>query len=234
MVVFAHRGFTPPFENSIGAFERALDAGADYIETDVRATKDGIAVLCHDQELTRIAGVKKEIAELNLSELIEILQVPTLLEALNKFPTAKFNIDIKETRAIDSTVSAIETAQAHHRVLVSSFSNSIRVSALSKFTKPVATSASSSIVIKVWLRSFFGLKLDHILSGIGALQVPTSRFGMKFDSKRFISSVSNTGTQIHFWTINQADQMRRLVALGAHGIITDKTDLAVKTLRKTK
>ncbi|NDE88792.1 MAG: glycerophosphodiester phosphodiesterase [Micrococcales bacterium] len=233
-VVLAHRGFTPPVENTLGAFQHGLGAGADYLETDVRATADGIAVLVHDADLVRLTGSKKRISELTHDELKGQIEVATLLDALEKFPMAKFNLDIKADDAIRPTVQAIEFAKAHERVLVSSFSNKRRTSAIALLTKPVATSASGSIVFRAWLMNLFGIKLDGLLAEIGALQIPIGSYGMRFDRKRFIQSVSDTGTLIHFWTINDESEMRRLVALGAHGIVTDKTDLAVKTLKKSK
>ena len=73
MKIIAHRGYSARFpENSLAAFERAIDAGADYIETDVRRTRDGILVCWHDPDFKRVAGVDAEIAARTGAELAAI------------------------------------------------------------------------------------------------------------------------------------------------------------------
>ncbi len=235
--VLAHRGFTPPAENSLEAFQRALDAGADYLETDVRVTLDGHAVLCHDETLQRIAGIERKVSEMTLSEIKQVQPFETgtiisLNEALQLLPKARFNIDIKESLAIVPTVLAIEANAAHDRVLVSSFSNSRRKQALKLLSREVATSASGSIIINLWIRNLLGLNFSKALSGIGAIQIPTKIYGMRFDKPSFIKKVIETGTQVHFWTINDLDEVSRLLSLGATGIVTDETELVVNFLKK--
>jgi glycerophosphoryl diester phosphodiesterase len=65
---------------------------------------------------------------------------------------------------------------------------------------------------------------------IAALQIPTRSAGLRVDSPAFISNIKATGCEIHYWTVNEADEMTRLIALGADGIVTDRTDIAVNTL----
>ena len=74
--LLAHRGLSQHRndidENSIAAFEEALKHGATHIESDVHATKDGIAVLFHDDDLERVAQLPLKISELTFAELTEI------------------------------------------------------------------------------------------------------------------------------------------------------------------
>jgi glycerophosphoryl diester phosphodiesterase len=65
---------------------------------------------------------------------------------------------------------------------------------------------------------------------VQALQIPTRASRVRFDSPAFIKAMTKAGLEIHFWTINDSDEMRRLIDLGAHGIVTDRTDIAVNTL----
>ena len=110
--IFAHRGLVfqgdrqVADENTIDSFELALAAGADYLETDLQLTQDGQTVLFHDRDLSRLIGSKKQISSLTLEQLRQIKlpfggTIPTLQEALEKFPTAKFNLDFK-TRSTES------------------------------------------------------------------------------------------------------------------------------------
>jgi glycerophosphoryl diester phosphodiesterase len=238
IALFSHRGSTPPTENTSEAFANALANGAQYIETDVRCTKDGHAVLFHDESLKRLTGSADRVSSLNLEQFQQLEfrdgGTPTTLQAaLETFPEAKFNLDIKDPLAVIPTVRVIENLKAHDRVLISSFSEATRKKALSMFTKPVATSTSAPLVLKLRLRCALGLDILKLLEGIGAVQVPPSMYGIRFDTKRFIRQVLATGTQIHFWTINDAASIRRLVSLGACGIVTDDTKLADAILRNS-
>jgi glycerophosphoryl diester phosphodiesterase len=235
VIILAHRGSTPPTENTLEAFQKAISAGVEYLETDVRLTLDGQAVLVHDEDLNRIAGVHSKVSALTLEELqrLDLPQggkITSLQQALSTLPKARFNIDIKVPEAVLPTVEVIEQLKAHDRVLVSSFSNSTRKQALSFFSRPVATSASSSLVLKAKLLSWLGFNLDKTLQGVGALQLPTKMYGLNFKAKRFTHKVLATGTQLHYWTINDPDEMHRLIALGASGIVTDNVAMAKKVV----
>ena len=239
-VVLAHRGGSTFTENTIEAFKASEQARVFSIETDVRTTKNGVAILFHDADLLRVAGINKKISETNYSDIqnIELTdggRVPTLIQALQALPLMRFNLDIKDERSIEPTAEAIELTKAHHRVLVSSFSEKRRVATLSLMSKPVATSASASIVISTWVMHVLHLPkrlIERKLRGIGALQIPRSMYGIKFDSRSFISKIRKTGTEIHYWTINNPQEMLELTRLGATGIVSDVSELAVETLRK--
>jgi glycerophosphoryl diester phosphodiesterase len=66
---------------------------------------------------------------------------------------------------------------------------------------------------------------------VQALQIPVGKGPIRFDSPAFIGQMAAVGLELHYWTINEPSEMLRLVGLGAHGIVTDRTDLAVKTLK---
>jgi len=240
IVVLAHRGGADPEENTLAAFKKALEAGTDIIETDIQATKDGIAVLFHDESVQRLTSVARNVSdylwsELRMLELPSNTKIPSLAQALEEFPEARFNIDVKAEAAIPDLIATVERLKAHNRVLVSSFSNQRRVKALSQFSKPVATSASASVVIRVWLICLFGLPTSLVASALqnmGALQIPRRMSFIKLDSKRFMKKVLATGTQLHYWTINDPKEILELASLGASGIVTDVPELAVQTLRK--
>jgi glycerophosphoryl diester phosphodiesterase len=66
------------------------------------------------------------------------------------------------------------------------------------------------------------------LEKIDALQIPTRRLGIDFTHPKFLEPVLASGVEIHYWTINEPRQMLELFQLGAHGIVTDRADLALK------
>ena len=233
--IFAHRGLAEPLnldENTIPAFQAAIDHGATHLESDTQATSDGHAVLFHDPDLKRVAGIDALVSELTLTEVSEIRlanggTIPTLFEALTHVPTAFFNLDIKTKLAIEPTIQAIEDAKAHNRVLVSSFSNPTRKSALKKFSQPVATSASASVALAAWASHtfLFGLGFRSIVSEVDALQVPVRLGIVNFSNSAFIKRVQRHKTEIHFWTINDPIEMSALINAGADGIVSDRVDL---------
>lgn len=234
--IFAHRGSWQHrqdiSENSLESFLEALSKGASHIESDVQATLDGHAVLFHDKDLSRVSNSRAIVSELTLLELQSLQlfgggRVPTLSQVLVEIPHAKLNLDIKSTLAISATAAAIEKHLAHDRILITSFSNPRRKSVLAGLSIPVATSAASLTVFWLWISHFllFGFGLKHILKNLDAIQVPVRKGLLRFDSPKFISKVSSHGVEVHFWTINEPELMRKLIALGAHGIVTDRVDL---------
>jgi glycerophosphoryl diester phosphodiesterase len=239
--IFAHRGLVYEGdrqvvdENTIGSFELALAAGADYLETDLQLTKDDIAVLFHDSDLSRLVGSKKSIPSLSHSELMQIRlpfggTIPTLQEALEKFPTAKFNLDFKTPSTESPGMAVISAAGAFERVLVSSFSESSRVRALAHSPVPITSSAGSSKVLTSYTLARLNLsnKLAASLADVQALQIPTRMYGIDFTHPRFVEAVLKQNKEIHYWTVNDPSEMVSLFALGAHGIVTDRSDIAIK------
>lgn len=235
----AHRGLSQHVEgideNSIAAIQAAIEAGATHVESDTHATKDGTAVLFHDEDLLRVAGIDSKISDIRIAQLRSIKLhngsvIPTLGEVLASFPDLFLNLDIKSEQAISPTVKAIEDHRAHDRVLVSSFSDSRRRKALAMLSKPVATSASMRTVALAWASHtlFFGLGFRRITKTIDAFQIPPSRGPVKFASSSFIARAKAADNEVHFWTINDPAEMQRLMELGADGIVTDRVDILSK------
>ena len=238
--IFAHRGFASEgvAENTIEALQAALQLGATHIESDIQVTKDGVPVLFHDLDLLRVAGLPRKISELSLSELetVELKdggRVPTLAGILQTLPEARFNLDLKVAEAIAPSVEIIRDLHAEDRVLVTSFSDSRRARALRLFDAPVASSAGSVRVFGLWFAAklHLGPWVRLLARPVQALQIPTGKGPIRFDSPAFIAQMTAAGLELHYWTINDAAEMLRLIGLGAHGIVTDRTDIAVKTLR---
>jgi glycerophosphoryl diester phosphodiesterase len=232
--LLAHRGLSQHRndidENSITAFEQALEHGATHIESDVHATKDGVAVLFHDDDLERVAGLPLKISDLTFGELSEISlthgsKVPSLLEVLERFPNLKLNLDVKATAGCVATANAINEMQAFERVLVSSFSKARRLATLRELVSPVATSASSAEVLALWLsHCLFGFGFRGLAKNFDAIQIPRSFGPIRLDSAKFISRARKVGLEVHFWTVNEPEVGELLIERGATGIVSDRVD----------
>jgi len=244
--IIAHRGFAPEgggdVENTLPAFAAALALGATHLETDVHASSDGIAVISHDPDLTRLAGTAATVSSLDYAALTRLdlghgAVFSSLAETLAAFPTARFNIDIKSADAVAPTIAAVTAANAQDRVLVTSFSEARRSRATRALgaggSGPVATSASALRFAIALLAGRVGLTplLRLALRGTDAVQVPERAIGLTVPTPRLLRQLHRIGVEMHVWTVNDAATMNRLLDLGVDGIVTDRTDIAIDVLR---
>ncbi|KFF59598.1 glycerophosphodiester phosphodiesterase [Cryobacterium sp. MLB-32] len=236
--VIAHRGLAIDApENTLLAFLAALSNGATHLETDVHASLDAVAVISHDADLARL-GRDVRIDQLTVRELTRVdlghgQGVPSLAEALDAFPEALFNIDIKADSAVDPTVRAVLAARATPRVLITSFSESRRRRAVD-LLPGVATSASSAGVLKALVAATFAPRstLRHTLSGISAVQVPPTSGVLRIVTPRFVRAVQAVGVEVHVWTVNEVADMEHLLDLGVNGLVTDRADIASELISR--
>jgi glycerophosphoryl diester phosphodiesterase len=237
--VLAHRGLAVDApENTLLAFVKALATGVDYIETDVHASADGVAIISHDPDLRRLLGRDVRIGQLTAAELARIdlgdgQAYPTLAEALDAFPDARFNIDIKDAGVAGPVAAAVLAAGATHRVLIGSFSASRRRAAV-RLLPEVATSASSLGVLVAIAAATVGLRavVRRALRDVDAMQIPLRVLGMATTTPRVIAAVHAAGVELHIWTINDPATMRRLLDRGVDGLVTDRCDLAMELVRR--
>jgi glycerophosphoryl diester phosphodiesterase len=235
--VFAHRGLSLEApENTLLAFLKALTSGATHLETDVQVTRDGVAVLSHDPDLVRLAGRKERVDQLTMAELRRInlgagQSFVSLGEALDTFPEARFNIDVKSAGAAEPTARAVLDAGATRRVLITSYSEERR-SRTTALLPGVATSASSPVLLKALLASRVGLtgRAGQALRGFAAVQVPERYGRLRVVTPRFIRVMHAIGVEVHVWTVNEPAAMSRLLDLGVDGLVTDRCDLAAEII----
>jgi glycerophosphoryl diester phosphodiesterase len=206
----------------------------------VHASADGVAIISHDPDLRRVAGRAARVDQLTRAELAKIdlgegQTFPTLEEALDAFPDARFNIDVKSRGAADAAARAILKANATSRVLVTSFDDTTRKAAVAALggAHAVATSASQKGVVWALIGAKLGLQflVRAALSGVAAVQVPERQGPVRVVTPRFIDMVRNAGVEVHVWTVNDEDDMRRLIVHGVDGIVTDRADLAVNVVK---
>jgi glycerophosphoryl diester phosphodiesterase len=223
--VLAHQGLALGCKpNSLEAFAAAIEAGADYIETDAHGTRDGVAVLFHDDELDGM-----NISSLLKAELPEY--IPTLSSALARFPDTKFNIDIKNSEASEPVATEIITHSAQSRVLLTSFSSSRRKNTIN-LAPGTASSPGVGEFGPALIAAICGQQwlVTRYLRGFDAVQIPSSVLGLNIVSKRLVKMYHAAGVKVHVWTINDPEHMVTLKNAGVDGIVTDRTDLAVIAL----
>ncbi|HEY2557385.1 MAG TPA: glycerophosphodiester phosphodiesterase family protein [Diaminobutyricibacter sp.] len=230
--IIAHRGLALDApENTLLAFLRALNAGATHLETDVHASADGVAVISHDPDLKRLVGRAVDVGQLRMPDLRRIdlgagQSFVSLAEALDSFPQARFNIDIKVDAAGPPAVDAIRAARATGRVLITSFDERRR-----RRTADALPGVASSASVSRVLGSVAGAKLSlavvvrRSLRGLVAVQVPERSRGLRLVTRRTVEAVHAAGREFHVWTVNEPADMIRLLDLGVDGIVTDRCDV---------
>lgn len=244
--IFAHRGLITAageasgiWENSAAAFAAAHAAGVEYIETDCRITADGDVVLFHDATLQRLTGDARPVAEVSTRELAAIFAdhggLLSVADALDTFPRTRFNIDVKTADAAVPLGSVL--ADHTHRVLVTSFSDSNRRATLASVLRagaeiPPATSGGSRSIAALRALSMMHLPAARVLRGIDALQIPERQGPVRVLTPALLHAAHRQGTEVHVWTVNDVDVMRRLIAAGVDGIVTDRADVAISALRR--
>lgn len=248
--ILAHRGHVSArmaddgiVENSFAAIAHAYASGARYVESDCHLTSDGVVVLFHDDDLRRVTGDPRPIAEVDVRELARLMAprggLATLAQALEAFPAVHFNLDVKAARAAVPVGRSV--AEHGARVLLTSFSDERRLAALTAAKESAsgiapATSAGTGTIAKLLAAVAVGSQRGarRLLADVDAIQIPERQGRFRVLTPRLIRAAHDADVEVHVWTVNDADRMRRLVSLGVDGIVTDRTDVALDVLRTNR
>lgn len=239
VVALAHRGFAlDGRENSLTAFGAAVDLGFRYVETDAHATSDDVAVALHDETLDRTTDAEGLVSELPWSVVGRALiggtdPVPRLEDVLGTWPGLRVNIDVKSEHAIVPVAAAVERTASHDRVCVASFSAVRRRETLARLSRPVATSAATSEVVRFLAGRRAGAHrlAARTLRHVDALQVPVAQGRVRVVDAGTVATAHAAGRHVHVWTVDDPVEMHRLLDLGVDGLVTDRADLLREVLR---
>jgi glycerophosphoryl diester phosphodiesterase len=230
----AHRGgaLRAP-ENTIEAMELGISHGADALEFDVRLSADGEVVVIHDPTVDRTTDGSGEVAQMILSDLRALdassrrmaepwsgtfqrrTRIPTLDEVLSRFPDVPLIIEVKAPLASARTRLLIEKHAAARRCIVASFvPNAMRAFRGSG----IARGATRNQALLLLATGHSGRALE---GGFDALFTPLEYHGIKLPLRRMIAPLRRAGKPTHVWTVNEAEQARRLWQIGVCGIVSD-------------
>lgn len=242
----AHRGFAPDgAENTLRAFADALALGATVLETDTRATRDGLALAFHDASLQRVCADPRGTRDLSRADLPGIRTaggepLAALEDVLGAFPDVPVNIDVKDAAAIGPAVEAIRRTGSASRVCVTSFEGAVAHAAVHGILEatgilPVRSPSRGAMAAFLAARTLPApdRAVRRVLAPYAALQVPVQHRGVPIVTRANIAAAHRAGCEVHVWTIDEPAQMRRLLDLGADGIITNRIDLLAPLLAQT-
>jgi glycerophosphoryl diester phosphodiesterase len=248
-IVYAHRGAAAELpENTLPSFRRALEHGADALETDVHLTADGEIVATHDEDGARVAGVPRAIRASTLAEIrawdaghvfvdargerpfeASGYRIPTLEELLVELPPVRLNVDLKseDPRLVARFLEVVRRNGAEQRVVAASFFRStlvrLRRSGWSGDSSFARSEFLACWLLPSWLRS--GKPPGT------RVQIPTGAGPLRFATPRTLAKLHALGLAVDFWTINEPAEAARLTALGADGIMTDDPARIVPAVR---
>lgn len=224
-IPIAHRGGAAENpENTMAAFAAAVNLGFRYVETDVYITRDGVLVAFHDEGLQRLSGRPEAIADLAWRDLETVRvggghAIPRFEELLEAWPDLRIAVDPKHDQATVPLIEILQHAAAIERVCVGSFSGRRLATARRLGGPRLCTGLSPKEVGRLQAASA-GLPV-RVKAGACA-QVPPTAKGVPLVHKRFVDVAHSQGIAVHVWTIDDADEMQRLLDLGVDGIMTDR------------
>ena len=220
----AHRGASRRApENTLRAFDCALEAGADGIELDVQATRDGTAVVFHDATLARLTSMPGRIERTPWRRLRELRvagePIPTLAEALESIgDRAVVQIELKAAAVLPPVLRAIRQTGSSDRIILASFRHRI--------VREAAALAPRLLRMLIAGRpqtpgepEAGALKILRTMASVGAHGVSIDHRAVT--SERFVETVRRRAVRLWCWTVNDPRAMRRLAAWGVDGILTD-------------
>jgi glycerophosphoryl diester phosphodiesterase len=227
-------------ENTLPAFARGLEQGADRLELDVHATADGHVVVVHDETLERTTNGTGAVRGVSLEELQSLdagwgftaadgtqpfrgrgFRVPTLAEVCAAFPEVPLNVEIKQLEPpIETAVlSVLDRFAARARTLLAAEQGEI-MARIRTQAAGVLTSFSAPEVADFVSRLRGGTLAGCRPAGV-ALQVPPAFRDVPIITPALVAAAHDLGLEVHAWTINERAEMERLLALGVDGLMTD-------------
>lgn len=250
-LVIAHQGgeLLRP-SNTLPAFEHAVELGVDVLEMDVHATADGAIVVMHDDTVDRTTDGTGAIKEMSLDEIKALdagdywtaddgvtfpyrgqgITVPTLDEIFAAFPDMPMNIEIKqaEPSMVGIFCDKLREYAMTDQVLVASFHDSV-MQEFRETCPEVATSMTETEIRPFFVLNTIYLGATYQPPGT-AFQVPEYSGDLHVATERFVRGAHAQNVDVHVWTVNDASDMERMLALGVDGIITDRPDLLLQLL----
>lgn len=208
----------------MAAFESAVRLGFRYLETDVHVTADGVLVAFHDARLDRVTDRGGAIAELTWAEVRRARidgrgEIPTFEDLLGAWPHVRVNVDPKADAAVEPLVEAINRTGAAERVCVGAFSD--------RRIGRVSAGVGAALCTGMGPRSVARLRAASLGAPVGTIhghcaQVPSHTGPVPLVTRRFVDTAHRLGKAVHVWTIDDPDEMHRLLDLGVDGIMTDR------------
>ena len=235
-VITYHRGYSSRApENTMAAFEAALEDGCPRIELDVQMTADGVAVVTHDTSLRRCTGRNENIYDLTYNEVRKLdagrwfgqkytgTRIPTLEEVLDQCKgRIQLNIEIKPNAATPEleaeTIRIIYEKGFEHDCVITSQSYDSLCN-----VKELAPEIQTGYILALGVGSYYDLPAADFFS-----------VESTFITAGMVQQIHLRGKTISAWTINRQQDAEKLLQLGVDDLITDKPEIIAPLLARDK
>ena len=239
-LLYAHRGARLELpENTLPAFQRALELGASALETDAHLTRDGHVILAHDATAARMAGVPLAWAHATLAEARSCdvgwgfrdeqggrpyagrgLRVPTLEELLALLPGVPLSVDLKQhgTAMVAPVLALLRRLRAEEHVTLASFSSLTLLAARRRGYAGATGLGREEAALALACPAALWRRLPW--RGQVA-QLPTRLAALPLTSPRVVAHLRGLGLRVVYWTVNDPTEARALLALGVDGLVSD-------------
>jgi len=258
---YAHRGWhldeLAGLENTTAAFRRAVDEGFTYLELDVHATADGVAVVHHDRTLDRTTDATGPLAARTTAELDRVRvrgahrcePIPHLHDVLAALPATRVTVELKSGAAVRPVLAVLAELDAWDRVCLAGYHDPwLRMARrLARANgAPLFTSMGHTAVVGLRMRGWTRretarpggrrrpprVRTGRLASVRGDLaQLPHRFAGVTVVDADVLRVSHESGREVHVWTVDDPAVMGGLLDRGADGILTDRPDLLRDLLR---
>ncbi|MDF1573324.1 MAG: glycerophosphodiester phosphodiesterase [Bacteroidales bacterium] len=254
--VIAHGGAKQLWpENTMPAFEGSVQMGVDVLEIDMKITKDEVLVCHHDHTIDRMSDGEGELGAYTYEELLafnfgegfealdgsfpyqdDTIRIPKLEEVFDRYTDMYFTVEIKDRgesgqRAGELLKALVETWQLEDRMIVAAFDDETLTAfqGLEGNNIPVSTSQKEATKFVITAKTLTGV---FYAPEAVALQLPMEQSGLNLSRKHVINSAHKHNMAVHYWTINDKEDMRLLIENGADGLMTDRPDIMLELLEE--
>lgn len=249
-LVIAHQGGQGLYpSNTIYALEKAYALGVDIFELDIHLSKDGHIVVIHDATVDRTTNGHGKITEMNLSEIQALdagyywttdntnypyrnqgIQIPTLAEVFESFPSIPIIVDIKQNQP--SLVHNLSQLLYKHNksddVIIGCYSGTT-LNNFRTLCPSIPTSMYTQEVRNMVIYNYTRLNALFKPKAVAA-QVPMKSGKIQIINPRFLRLAKQRNMAVHVWTINKTEEMEYLINLGVDGIMTDYPNLLLDVI----
>ena len=237
--ILAHRGFSGNYpENTMLAFKKAIEAGAEGIELDVHLTKDKKLVIIHDETINRTSDYKGWIKDMTYEELEKIdfsykykgkvpfQKIPTLREyfELVKDEDIITNVELKNSvydypNLEQAVYDLICEYNLKEKVVLSSFNHESMLR-----MKAIDSSLYCGFLTECWML--------HPETYVSAYEIEAYHPYTPSLSKEVVENLHQCGIEVNTWTVNTKEEIERMIAFRVDGIITNYPDRVLQSLKE--
>ncbi|MCZ6472031.1 MAG: glycerophosphodiester phosphodiesterase [SAR324 cluster bacterium] len=229
--IFAHRGYSAVApENTLAAFKKAIEIGADGVEFDVQASRDGVPVVIHDESLERSAGRPGLVKDSTLADLSNLdvgswfdgsfsaERIPQLSEVLELLrPSTLFiNIELKTRRfpypgLVDSAVRIVRELGLQERVVVSAFNHHTLAA-----VKALAPELACAVMLYEQMLEPWAYVAQHGFQALHPVEHAVT--------DTLVAECHARGQAVRAWTVDEREPALALMAMGVDGILTNEPE----------